>query len=113
LEKRLWDAVDRSGANSCLRPRGHSGPILGLRFAEFRLTTQWPMPVKAGASVRRASRIEDRAAYHAEDILCRCAEARFDYPVNRHGGNANSYYAGPHDTTGCLDFVFSRSGLTQ
>jgi type I restriction enzyme M protein len=86
LEKRLWDAADQFRANSGLKPQEYSGPILGLiflRFAEVRFAAQRAKLEKAGASARRASRIDDPAAYHAEGILYLPAEARFDYLLNR------------------------------
>jgi len=86
LEKRLWDAADQFRANSGLKAQEYSGPILGLiflRFAEVRFTAQRAKLEKAGASARRASRMDDPAAYHAEGILYLPAEARFDYLLNR------------------------------
>ena len=86
LEKRLWDAADQFRANSGLKPQEYSGPILGLiflRFAEVRFTAQRAKLEKAGASARRASRMDDPAAYHAQGILYLPAEARFDYLLNR------------------------------
>jgi type I restriction-modification system DNA methylase subunit len=72
LEERLWDAADQFRANSGLKAQEYSGPILGLiflRFAEVRFTAQRAKLEKAGASPRRASRIDDPATYHAEGIL--------------------------------------------
>ena len=86
LEKRLWDAADQFRANSGLKAQEYSAPVLGLiflRFAEVRFTAQRAKLEKAGASARRASRIDDPAAYHAEGILYLPAEARFDYLLNR------------------------------
>ena len=82
LEKRLWGAADQFRANSGLKPQEYSGPILGLiflRFAEVRFAGQREKLEKAGASSRRASRVDEPAAYHAEGILYLSPEARFDY----------------------------------
>jgi type I restriction enzyme M protein len=92
LEKRLWDAADQFRANSGLKPQEYSGPILGLiflRFAEVRFAAQRAKLEKAGAkggngpSLRRGSRLDEPAAYHAAGILYLPAEARFDYLLNR------------------------------
>jgi type I restriction enzyme M protein len=86
LEKRLWDAADQFRANSGLKSQEYSAPVLGLiflRFAEVRFATQRAKLEKAGASTRRASRIDEPAAYHAEGILYLAPEARFDYLLNR------------------------------
>ena len=61
LEKRLWDAADQFRANS--------GLILGLRFAEVRFATQRAKLEQAGASSRRGSRVDEPAAYHADNVL--------------------------------------------
>ena len=85
LEKRLWDAADQFRANSGLKAQEYSGPILGLiflRFAEVRFAAQRAKLEKAGASSRRASRIDEPAAYHAENVLYLSPEARFDYLLN-------------------------------
>jgi len=82
LEKRLWDAADQFRANSGLKAQEYSGPILGLiflRFAEVRFAAQRAKLEKAGASSRRASRIDEPAAYHAQNVLYLSPEARFDY----------------------------------
>jgi len=82
LEKRLWDAADQFRANSGLKAQEYSGPILGLiflRFAEVRFAAQRQKLEKAGASSRRGSRVDDPAAYHAENVLYLAPEARFDY----------------------------------
>jgi len=82
LEKRLWDAADQFRANSGLKPQEYSGPILGLiflRFAEVRFTVQHTKLTVAGSSVRRGSRVDEPAAYHAEGILYLSPEARYDY----------------------------------
>jgi type I restriction enzyme M protein len=89
LEKRLWDAADQFRANSSLKPQEYSGPILGLiflRFAEVRFTAQRAKLEKAGASSRefsrRSSRVDEPAAYHAENILYLAPNARFDFLLN-------------------------------
>ena len=82
LEKRLWDAADQFRANSGLKSQEYSAPVLGLiflRFAEVRFGAQRLKLAEAGASSRRASRVEEPAAYHAEGILYLPAEARFEY----------------------------------
>ena len=82
LEKRLWDAADQFRANSGLKAQEYSGPILGLiflRFAEVRFAAQRAKLEKAGASSRRGSRIDEPAAYHADNVLYLAPEARFDY----------------------------------
>ncbi|MBM3558053.1 MAG: SAM-dependent DNA methyltransferase, partial [Alphaproteobacteria bacterium] len=82
LEKRLWDAADQFRANSGLKAQEYSGPILGLiflRFAEVRFAAQRAKLEKAGASSRRGSRVDEPAAYHADNVLYLAAEARFDY----------------------------------
>jgi type I restriction enzyme M protein len=82
LEKRLWDAADQFRANSGLKAQEYSGPILGLiflRFAEVRFAVQRAKLEKAGASSRRGSRVNDPAAYHADNVIYLSPEARFDY----------------------------------
>ena len=82
LEKRLWDAADQFRANSGLKAQEYSGPILGLiflRFAELRNAIQRTKLEAAGGSMRRGSRVDEPAAYHAEGILYLSSEARFDY----------------------------------
>jgi type I restriction enzyme M protein len=82
LEKRLWDAADQFRANSGLKAQEYSGPILGLiflRFAEVRFAAQRAHLEKAGASSRRGSRVDEPAAYHADNILYLAPEARFDF----------------------------------
>lgn len=82
LEVGLWDAADQFRANSGLKAQEYSGPILGLiflRFAEVRFASQRAKLEAAGASSRRASRVDEPAAYHAEGVLYLGAEARFDY----------------------------------
>ena len=82
LEKRLWDAADQFRANSGLKAQEYSGPILGLiflRFAELRFAIQRKKLDAAGASSRRGSRVDEPAAYHAENVLYLAPEARFDF----------------------------------
>ncbi len=82
LEKRLWEAADQLRANSGLKAQEYSGPILGLiflRFAEVRFTAQRAKLEKAGASSRRASRVDEPAAYHADNVLYLAPDARFDH----------------------------------
>jgi type I restriction enzyme M protein len=82
LEKRLWEAADHFRANSGLKTHEYSGPILGLvflRFAEVRLAVQRAKLEAAGASARRGSRVDEPAAYHADNVLYLAPEARFDY----------------------------------
>ena len=63
LEKRLWAAADQFRANSGLKARQYSTPVLGLillRFAEARFAKRRAELEKAGSSVRRGtSRIDD------------------------------------------------------
>ncbi len=85
LEKRLWDAADQFRANSGLKAQEYSGPILGLiflRFADVRFVAQRAKLEKAGASSRRGSRVDEPAAYHAENVLYLSPEARFDFLLN-------------------------------
>ncbi len=82
LEKRLWAAADQFRANSGLKAQEYSGPILGLiflRFAEVRFAARRAKLQGAEASSRRGSRVEEPAAYHAENVLYLSPEARFDY----------------------------------
>jgi type I restriction enzyme M protein len=82
LEKRLWDAADQFRANSGLKAQEYSGPILGLiflRFAEVRFAAQRAKLEKASASSRRGSRVDEPAAYHADNVLYLSPEARFDF----------------------------------
>jgi type I restriction enzyme M protein len=82
LEKRLWDAADQFRANSGLKAQEYSGPILGLiflRFAEVRFSARRQALESVGASSRRGSRIDEPAAYHAENVLYLAPEARFDF----------------------------------
>ena len=82
LEKRLWDAADQFRANSGLKAQEYSGPILGLiflRFAEVRFAAQKAKLEKASSSSRRGSRVDEPAAYHADNVLYLAPEARFDH----------------------------------
>jgi type I restriction enzyme M protein len=82
FEKRLWDAADQFRANSGLKAQEYSGPILGLiflRFAEVRFAIQNKKLEQAGTSARRGSRVDEPAAYHADNVLYLAPEARFDY----------------------------------
>ena len=82
LEKRLWDAADQFRANSGLKAQEYSGPILGLiflRFAEVRFSARRQELESVGSSSRRGSRIDEPAAYHAENVLYLAPEARFDF----------------------------------
>jgi type I restriction enzyme M protein len=82
LEQRLWDAADQFRANSGLKAQEYSGPILGLiflRFADVRFAGQRAKLEKAGASLRRGSRVDELAAYHAEGVLYLAPEARFEH----------------------------------
>jgi type I restriction enzyme M protein len=86
LEKRPWEATDQFRANSGLKAQEYSAPVLGLiflRFAEVRFTAQRAKLENADASARRAFRIDDPPAYHAEGILYLPAAARFDCLLNR------------------------------
>jgi type I restriction enzyme M protein len=85
FEKRLWDAADQFRANSGLKAQEYSGPILGLiflRFAEVRFAIQNKKLEQVATSVRRGSRVDEPAAYHADNVLYLAAEARFDYLLN-------------------------------
>jgi len=82
LEKRLWDAADQFRANSGLKAQEYSAPLLGLiflRFAEARFAAHRAQLEKAEGSSRRASRLDNPDAYHAEGILYLPPEARFDH----------------------------------
>jgi type I restriction enzyme M protein len=82
LEKNLWIAADQFRANSGLKAQEYSGPLLGLiflRFAEVRFAAQRAKLEAAGASSRRGSRVDEPAAYHADNVLYLAPEARFDY----------------------------------
>jgi type I restriction enzyme M protein len=82
LEKRLWDSAEDFYANAGLKPQEYSAPVLGLiflRFAEVRFAAQSAKLEKAGSSSRRGNRVDDPAAYHADNVLYLSPEARFDY----------------------------------
>jgi type I restriction enzyme M protein len=82
LEKRLWDAADQFRANSGLKAQEYSAPVLGLiflRFAEARFTAQHAELEKAGASLRRGSRIDEPAAYQADGVLYLPPTSRFEF----------------------------------
>ena len=82
LEKNLWDAADQFRANSGLKAQEYSGPILGLiflRFADVRFAAQRKKLEKASTSSRRGSRVDDPAAYHADNGLYLPPEARFEH----------------------------------
>jgi type I restriction enzyme M protein len=82
LEKRLWDSAENFYANAGLKPQEYSAPVLGLiflRFAEVRFAAQRAKLEKAGSSSRRSNRVDDPAAYHAENVLYLSPEARFEY----------------------------------
>lgn len=85
LEKRLWEALDQFRANSGLKAREYSGPILGLiflRFAEVRLTARQAKLEQAGASSRRGSLVDNPDAYQAEGVLYLPPMARYDALLN-------------------------------
>ena len=82
LERRLWDAADQLRANSGLKAQEYSGPILGLiflRFAEVRFAAQRAKLEKANTTSRRGSRVDEAAAYHADNVLYLAPEARFEH----------------------------------
>lgn len=82
LEKRLWDAADDFRANSGLKAQEYSGPILGLiflRFAEARFGKKNSQLILEEGSSRRASRVEDPTAYHADGIIYLSPNARYEY----------------------------------
>jgi len=82
LEKRLWDAADQFRANSGLKSQEYSAPVLGLiflRFAEVRFAAQRAKLEKSATSSRRGSRVDDPAAYNAENVLYLTPNARFDF----------------------------------
>ena len=53
--------------------------MIFLRFAEVSFSAQRAKLENAGASSRRGSRIDEPAAYHADNVLFLSPEARFDY----------------------------------
>ena len=82
LETRLWAAADQLRANSGLTSQQYSQPVLGLiflRFAEVRFTARRSELEKATFSGRRASRVDEPNAYHAEGVLYLSPNARFYY----------------------------------
>lgn len=96
LEKRLWDAADQFRANSGLTSAQYSQPVLGLiflRFAEARFSNRRAKLEKTvSASSRRASPVEDPAAYHAERVIFLPEGSRFaellEYPEGGRGGKS-------------------------
>jgi len=86
LEKRLWEAADQFRANSGLKSQEYSAPVLGLiflRFAEVRFASQRAELEQRGGSPRRAGRVDEPAAYHADGIIYLPIGARFDYLLSR------------------------------
>ena len=82
LERRLWNLSDQFRANSGPKAKEYSSTVLGLiflRFAEVRFAAQRAKLEKSASSLRRGSRLDEPAVYHAEGIL---------------------YHDDPHDTTG-------------
>jgi len=80
LEKRLWAAADQLRANSGLTAQQYSAPVLGLiflRFAELRFDSRRAELAKEPVSARRGSRIDEPAAYHADNVLYLPEKARF------------------------------------
>ena len=80
--KRLWDAADQLRANSGLKAQEYSSPVLGLiflRFADVRFAAVRALLDAGGVSSRRASRVDDATAYHAEGVLFLSPEARFEH----------------------------------
>ncbi|MGC8517773.1 MAG: type I restriction-modification system subunit M N-terminal domain-containing protein [Steroidobacteraceae bacterium] len=68
----MWNAADKFHANSGLKAQGYSGPILGLiilRIAEVRFAARRARLQKAGSASRRGSRVDEPAAYHADNVL--------------------------------------------
>lgn len=97
LEKRLWDAANQLWAGAGLKQSEYSEPVLGLiflRFAEVRFSAQrkkLELPSTSGRGAggegaagtsRRASRLDNPAAYHADGILYLPAASRFDHLLN-------------------------------
>jgi type I restriction-modification system DNA methylase subunit len=63
LEKRLWDAADQFRANSGIKSKEYSAPVLGLiflRFAEVRFATRRAKLEKSATSSRRESRLTEQ-----------------------------------------------------
>jgi len=95
LEEGLWAAADQLRANSGLTSAQYSQPVLGLiflRFAEVRFAIRRKELEAAGPSGRRASRVDEPTAYHAENLLYLAPEARYDYlltlPEDKNAGEA-------------------------
>ncbi len=89
LEKNLWEAADELRANSGLKAQEYSGPILGLiflRFAEVNFLERRAVLSESEASSRRASRLEEPGAYHADGVLYLAEEARFAWLLERPEG---------------------------
>jgi len=97
LEKRLWDAANQLWAGAGLKQSEYSEPVLGLiflRFAEVRFSAQrkkLELPSTSGRGAggegaagpsRRASRLDNPAAYHADGILYLPSASRFDHLLN-------------------------------
>ncbi|MEO5956486.1 MAG: class I SAM-dependent DNA methyltransferase [Nitrospiraceae bacterium] len=81
LEKRLWDAADQLRANSGLNAAQYSSPVLGLiflRFIDVRFAKIRAGLEKIATSLRRGSRVDEPAAYHAEGVLYLTPNARFE-----------------------------------
>ncbi len=82
LEKRLWAAADQLRANSGLTAQQYSQPVLGLiflRFADVRFAARRSALQLTIAGSRRASRLDDPTAYHADGVIYLPTEARFDH----------------------------------
>ncbi len=82
----MFCAADQFRANSGLKAQEYSGPILGLiflRFAEVRFAAQRAELEQAGASSRRGSRVDEPAAYHADNVLYLAPGARFEREPKR------------------------------
>ena len=83
LERRLWAAADQFRANSGLTAAQYSAPVLGLiflRFAEARFAVRRAELEADSSKARRgASRLDDPAAYHANNGLYLTPNARFDH----------------------------------
>lgn len=94
LEKRLWDAADQLRANSKLTSAQYSQPVLGLiflRFADARFSARrTELEKNASESSRRASPVDDPAAYHAERVVFLPEGSRYDelleFPEGGRGG---------------------------
>jgi len=62
LEKRLWDAADQFRANSGLKSRENSAPVLGLIFLRFA-------GVRFAAQRAKFEKLMERAAWLTDDPL--------------------------------------------